>query len=179
MQNTGQGSEKKSYAVILLLVVGLAAFSSAMKELNQVQELSAQTAAFVAQMKDAFAPADDPTTVRVETCQNHQLMLPATPPVPALPPLPAAEIQVAVPNVVVREVTTAPTAPATPTSLPARPATPEVREVPKPTRVVRPAQNPAEVRVVFKNRRYILVTPDVRDTIFKALSHSIDVRSAS
>lgn len=85
MQSTGQSGEKKSYRVILLLIVGLAAFSSAMKELNQVQELALETNSLIAKLSDVIAPADKTETlVQVETCEKI-----LTPPVPALPAVPS------------------------------------------------------------------------------------------
>src|SRR6185503_14130719 len=86
MQNTGQGSEKKSYRVILLLVVGLAAFSSAMKELNQVHALTLQTSELIAQWTDAIAPAEQHAILalaKVESCENSQIVVPPPPPLPA------------------------------------------------------------------------------------------------
>jgi hypothetical protein len=192
MQNMGQGSDKK-YRVLLLLLVGLASFTSAMKELNQVRDFSLQATNFVAQVKDVFVPADQMTTLSVETCKNASTAPPA-PPLPALPPAPAVEpdaTQVEVPEV--PEV--APVAPA-------QPVAPKVREVPQPRRVLRP-HGPAEVRVFFsaddlektikdaftadqslkalkaKNRRYIYVAPEGHDVILKTLNRSITLRSAS
>jgi hypothetical protein len=202
MQNTGQGSEKKSHRVMLLLVVGLAAFSSAMKELNQVQDLTLQTSNLIAQLKDAIAPAGELTTVSVDTCQNTRTSLPPAPPLPALPSLPAlaplppaAPVESNASDVVVPEP-----APASP----APPASPKVREVPRPKRIAPPAHDPAEVRVMLssdefveksikdamesdqslkalkaKNRRFIFLTPDGRDVILKTLNRSINLRSAS
>ena len=93
MQNTGQGSEKKSYRVILLLVVGLAAFSSAMKELNQVHALTLQTSELIAQWTDAIAPAEQHAILaKVETCENSQILLPPPPPLPPAAPTAPAEI---------------------------------------------------------------------------------------
>lgn len=78
MQSTGLSSDKKSYRVILLLVVGLAAFSSAMKELNQVRELTMQTSSLIAQLSKAIAPArTTETLVQVETCEK--ILPPAVP----------------------------------------------------------------------------------------------------
>jgi outer membrane biosynthesis protein TonB len=197
MQNTGQGSDKKSYRVLLLLLVGLASFSSAMKELNQVRELTLQTTNFLAQLKDAFAPAGELTTVSVETCQNSR-MSPPPPPLPALPPVPPAPaVESDAMDIDVPEVAPAPPAPpVTP------PAAPKPREVPQPRRL-RPAHDPAEVRVFFstddfeksikdafesdqslkalkaKNRRYIYVTPDDHDVILKTFNRSINLRGAS
>ena len=88
MQNTGQGREKKSYRVILLLVVGLAAFSNGIKELNHIRELSLQTSEFVAEVRDVIAPADQMTAVKVETCENSRMVMPPAPPVVNVVPLP-------------------------------------------------------------------------------------------
>jgi hypothetical protein len=71
MNNTG---EKTGYRVILVLVVGLTAFSSAMKELNQVQQLSLDVTRLVAQWSDKLAPAEVPpqTVVKLESCEMKQ-----------------------------------------------------------------------------------------------------------
>jgi len=197
MQNTGQASEKKSYRVILLLVVGLAAFSSAMKELNQVRDMTVEASNLVAQWKDALAPADPMVTLSVETCQNSRTLVPP-PPLQALPPLPPAPVQSDAVDV---GVPAAPPAPEV--AQPAAPA-PAVREAPKPRRVARPAHDAAEVRVLLskddfvektlkdafesdqsmktfktKNRRFIFVTPEGHDIILKTLNRGVNLRSAS
>ena len=192
MKNTGQASEKKSYRVILLLVVGLAAFSSAMKELNQVRDMTVEASNLVAQVRDAFAPADPMVTVSVETCQNRKMLVPP-PPVIALPPVvPVAPVQSDAVDLVVPEVA------------PPAPPAPAVREVPKPRRVVRPTHDAAEVRVLVptedfvekslkeafesdqtfktfktRNRRFIFVSPEGHDVILKTLNRSVNLRSAS
>ena len=196
MQNTGQGSEKKSYRVALLLLVGLFSFSSAMKDLNQVRELTLQTTSFLAQVRDAFAPAVEPTTISIETCQNRS-MSPPPPPLPIVAPVaPVPAVESDVTEVEVPEVAPAPLAP------PAPVVAPRVREVPQPRRV-RPAHGPAEVKVFVstddfeksikdafesaqslkalkaKNRRFIYVTPESHDVILKTFNRSINLRSAS
>ena len=195
MQNTGQASEKKSYRVILLLVVALAAFSSAMKELNQVRDMTVEASNLVAQWKQAIAPADPMVTLSVETCQNTRTLMPP-PPLQALPP--AAPVQADAMDVVV------PAAPPTPEAVPVQPAPPAVREAPKPKRAVRPAHDAAEVRVLLskddfvektikdafesdqsvktfktRNRRFIFVTPEGHDIILKTLNRGVNLRSAS
>ena len=197
MQNTGQASEKKSYRVILLLVVALAAFSSAMKELNQVRDMTVEASNLVAQWKQAIAPADPMVTLSVETCQNTRTLVPP-PPLQALPPAPAAPVQADAMDVVV------PAAPPAPEAVPVQPAPPAVREAPKPKRAVRPAHDAAEVRVLLskddfvektikdafesdqsvkafktRNRRFIFVTPEGHDIILKTLNRSVNLRSAS
>lgn len=199
MQNMGQASEKKSYRVILLLVVALAAFSSAMKELNQVRDLTVEASNLVAQWKQVIDPADPMVTLSVETCQNTRTLVPPTPPLQALPP--AAPVQADAVEVVVPE---APRAPEAVPAQPASPAPPAVREAPKPRRVVRPAHDAAEVRVLLskddfvektikdafesdqsvktfktRNRRFIFVTPEGHDIILKTLNRSVNLRSAS
>lgn len=76
MNSTGQNGEKAGYKVILLLVVGLTAFSSAMNELNQLQQFALDASRVVAQLSDKFAPAqipqvpeapEPPLTVEVHT----------------------------------------------------------------------------------------------------------------
>lgn len=56
MNSVGQSGDRKSYRVILLLVVGLTAFSSAMKELNLLREFSRDTSNLVASWSKAVAP---------------------------------------------------------------------------------------------------------------------------
>ena len=67
------------YRVILLLVVAFTAFSSAMKELNQLQQFALDTSHLIAQLSDKFAPISVPPTpelphlaVRGETCDVKQ-----------------------------------------------------------------------------------------------------------
>lgn len=87
MKSTGQNGERAGYKVILLLVVGLTAFSSAMKELNQLQQFALQASHLMAQVSEKFAPAPVPqaplipqvpqtaeiqTEVKVETCELKQ-----------------------------------------------------------------------------------------------------------
>jgi hypothetical protein len=71
--------EKTRYRVMLLLVVGLTAFSSAMKELNQFQQFTLDTSHLIAQLTEKIAPAQVPQTVSVpqpaaktETCEMKQ-----------------------------------------------------------------------------------------------------------
>lgn len=107
MNSTG---EKNGYKVILLLVVGLTAFSSAMKELNNLQQFTLDASRLIAQWSDKFAPAQIPqiteiqhTAIKVETCELKQSVpsveLPwlahTVPPVPsAVVPRPSQAITV-------------------------------------------------------------------------------------
>src|SRR5256885_12935105 len=95
MQNTGQGSEKRSYRVILLVVVGLPAFSSAMKGLNQVHELTLETSSLLAQWTDRLVPTEK--TISVETCETNQVNI-ALPPLPVVPTSPLRPAPVAEPD---------------------------------------------------------------------------------
>ena len=68
------GMRDTGYRVILLLVVGLAAFSSAMKELNQVQQLSLEASQLITQWSDKIAPTEvpPPAVVKLESCEIKQ-----------------------------------------------------------------------------------------------------------
>ena len=79
MNSTGQNNDKASYRIILLLVVGLAAFSSAMKELNQIQQLSLDASRLIAQWSGTIVPVEVPQApappqmvVKTESCEMQQ-----------------------------------------------------------------------------------------------------------
>lgn len=81
MNSTGNNSDKAGYRVILLLVVGLTAFSSAMKELNKLEQLSLDASRVVAQLTRTLTPAEAPqppsppempALVKVESCDSKQ-----------------------------------------------------------------------------------------------------------
>jgi hypothetical protein len=82
MKNTGRHSEKSGYLVILLLVVGLTAFSHSMKELTEIHQLTWDASRLVAQWSGNITPAEIPqipqtqlTVVRIEkleSCQSKQ-----------------------------------------------------------------------------------------------------------
>ncbi|HKR11091.1 MAG TPA: hypothetical protein VJT15_03455 [Pyrinomonadaceae bacterium] len=86
MNNVGQSGDKKSYRVILLLVVGLTAFSSAMKELNQLRDFARDAGTLMASLSNALtpshpaeklAPIDVPrTAVRLEACDSVNVHAP-------------------------------------------------------------------------------------------------------
>lgn len=74
-------NDKASYRIILLLVVGLTAFSSAMKELNQIQQLSLDASRLMAQWSGTIVPVEVPQTppppmmaksVKTESCEMNQ-----------------------------------------------------------------------------------------------------------
>ena len=78
MKSTGQNNDKASYRILLLLVVGLTAFSSAMKELNQIQQLSLDASRLMAQWSGTIVPVEVPQTpappmvVKTESCEMKQ-----------------------------------------------------------------------------------------------------------
>lgn len=67
MNSVGQSGDRKSYRVILLLAVGLTAFSSAMKELNLLREFTRDTSNLVASWSHALTPEPPPAVVPVES----------------------------------------------------------------------------------------------------------------
>jgi len=82
MQTTGKSGEKKSHRIMLLLIVGLAAFSSAMNELNRVREFTLETGRLVAEWTDNTPVPDVPDVPEVPD-------VPDVPDLPELPDLPA------------------------------------------------------------------------------------------
>ncbi|HEX5603679.1 MAG TPA: hypothetical protein VFX63_14065 [Pyrinomonadaceae bacterium] len=82
MNNTGRHGEKSGYLVIMLLVVGLTAFSHSMKELTEIQQLTLDASRLVAQWSGNVTPAEIPqvpqiaqTVVKIEkhqSCQSRQ-----------------------------------------------------------------------------------------------------------
>ena len=65
MNNTGRHSEKSGYLVILLLVVGLTAFSQSMKELTEFQQMTLDASRLVAQWSGDVTPAEIPQIPQV------------------------------------------------------------------------------------------------------------------
>lgn len=200
MQNTGQVSEKKSYRVLLLLIVGLAAFSSAMKELNKVQELTLQTGQLVAQWTHSLSTETNEMLVKLESCDS-KVAVPRVPDLPPLPPVP----DVAVPDFTVPDV------PDVQVDVPAPQVAPPVPPA-KPRRVVRMQREAAiaaraaeaeAVRVFVtseavvqkalkdafeadvnlkafkaKNRRHVWIGSEGRDVILKSFNRSITLRAS-
>jgi hypothetical protein len=62
MNSTGRKSENSGYLVILLLVVGLTAFSHSMKELTEIHQLTVDASRLVAQWSGNFTPTEIPQT---------------------------------------------------------------------------------------------------------------------
>jgi len=65
MNSTGRNNDKTGYLVILLLVVGLTAFSNSMKELAQIHEVTVDAGRLVAQWSNNIAPAETPQIPQV------------------------------------------------------------------------------------------------------------------
>jgi len=85
MNSVGQSGDRKSYRVILLLIVGLTAFSSAMKELNLLRESARDTSNLVASWAKALEPEVPkvpdvvpvpvpPVVEEVEVCENSHTL---------------------------------------------------------------------------------------------------------
>jgi hypothetical protein len=83
MNSTGRNGEKSGYLVILLLVVGLTAFSHSMKELTEIHQLTWDASRLVAQWSgNVTTPAEipqipqPPQTIvkieRLESCDSQQ-----------------------------------------------------------------------------------------------------------
>ena len=82
MNSVGESGDRKSYRIFLLIIVGLTAFSSAMKELNLLREFTRDTGNLVASWTQTVAPEAPPVAVpaevpppveKVEVCEsNHK-----------------------------------------------------------------------------------------------------------
>jgi len=89
MRSTGRHGEKSGYLVILLLVVGLTAFSQSMKELTEIHQLTLDASRLVAQWSGNVTPAEIPqipqvpqapqTVIRIEKHESCESKLPAQP----------------------------------------------------------------------------------------------------
>lgn len=84
MKSTRRHNENSGYLVILLLVVGLTAFSLSMKELAEIHQLTVDASRLVAQWSGNFTPAEIPQTrvqvVRIEkleSCESNKQSAPA------------------------------------------------------------------------------------------------------
>ena len=84
MKSTGRHSENSGYLVILLLVVGLTAFSHSMKELTEIHQLTLDASRLVAQWSGNFTPAEIPQTSievvqveKLESCESSKQSVPA------------------------------------------------------------------------------------------------------
>jgi hypothetical protein len=65
----------KGNKVVLILVVGLASFTSAMRELNQVRQFGMEASQFIAEWSEKLTPAEipaAPVVAKVQTCESKQ-----------------------------------------------------------------------------------------------------------
>lgn len=74
MNNKGQSAKHSGQLVILLAVVGLVAFSSAMKDLSQLHQSAIDASGLVASLSSKSSPALEipPPAVSVETCELNK-----------------------------------------------------------------------------------------------------------
>lgn len=76
MNGTGTNGEKSGYLVIVLLVVGLTAFSHSMKELTEIHQLTLDAGRLLAQWSGNVTPAEVPQTIvkieKLESCETKQ-----------------------------------------------------------------------------------------------------------
>ena len=76
MNSTGRHGEKSSYLVILLLMVGLTAFSHSVKELTEIHQLTWDASRLIAHWSGNVTPAEIPQTPirieKLETCESRQ-----------------------------------------------------------------------------------------------------------
>lgn len=190
MNNKGQSAKTSGHLVILLSVIGLVAFSSAMKDLSQLHQFALEASGLVASWSHKVEPVEitPPAVVRVETCELNESLEQSIPSVelPWLGDVTEEKIEI-------KEI-----------------ETPQVPERSKRTRiqVVRPVRPPRvdfdpvqlEVRVPsehdadfvtptdfpqfsFKTRtrkpNVIRISPRDREMILKTLNRSINLRIAS
>ena len=76
MNCTGRHGNKSGYLVILLLVVGLTAFSHSMKELTEIHHLTLDAGRLIAQLSANVTPVEIPRTVvkieKLASCESKQ-----------------------------------------------------------------------------------------------------------
>jgi hypothetical protein len=88
--NSAGNNKKTGYLVIALLLVGLTAYSNAVKELTEVQRLTQGASELIAQWSNEAVPAEIPqipqTVIKLDTCESKQLAsVAAVPLVPEVP----------------------------------------------------------------------------------------------
>jgi hypothetical protein len=75
MSNKGQSAKSSGHLVILLSVIGLVAFSSAMKDLSQLHRFALDASSLVAWWSHKVEPVEiTPSVVRVETCELNRTL---------------------------------------------------------------------------------------------------------
>ena len=173
--------------VILLLVVGLAAFSSAMNELNQLQAFALNASRFIAQWSDQIIPAQTPHTalkleiVKVETCESIKTPQQSVPAI-ELPWLddndaPAVTERPRTSRVRVVKLRRAPRVHIDPVELEVRMAAEAERD-----EVITSELSPfPQFQFKVKNRKHgaFRINPRDREMLLKTLNRSINLRIAS
>lgn len=173
--------------VILLLVVGLAAFSSAMNELNQLQALTLNASRFIAQWSDQIIPAQTPhtalklETVKVETCESNKSLEQSAPSI-ELPWLdendtPAVTKRPRTSRVQVVKLRRAPRVDIDPVQLEVRMAADAERD-----EIITSELLPLpQFQFKLKNRKHgtLRINPRDREMLLKTLNRSINLRIAS
>lgn len=72
-----ESGENKAYRILILIVIALLAFSSAMKELNQFQAVAIDTSSVLASLSDTLVPtANANAPVKAEACTIKGWALP-------------------------------------------------------------------------------------------------------
>lgn len=76
MNSTGRHGENSGYLVIMLLVVGLTAFSHSVKKLTEIHQLTLDASRLIAQWSGNVAPVELPQTIvkieKHESCESKQ-----------------------------------------------------------------------------------------------------------
>ena len=191
MNSTGQSGEKSGYLVILLLVVGLAAFSSAMNELRQLHQFAIDAGSMVAHWSsDTVAPTEIPSTVtKLETCESRKTLEQSVPSV-ELPWLKnsaeeeTSEIEEIEPPVVaerprrdrVRRSNSVRRVDFDPVKLEVRVSTDHDAE---PDVVISPELPQFTFKAKTRKHNLIRITPRDREVFLKTLNRSINLRIAS
>ena len=173
--------------VILLLVVGLAAFSSAMNELNQLQAFTLNASRFIAQWSDQIIPAQTPhtalklETVKVESCESKKNLQQSAPSI-ELPWLddndtPAVTERPRASRVQVVRLRRAPRVDIDPVQLEVRMFADAERD-----EVITSELLPLnQFQLKVKNRKHgaLRINPRDREVLLKTLNRSINLRIAS
>lgn len=192
MNSKDHNSAKSSHLVILLSVVGLVAFSSAMKDLSQLHQYALGAGHLIAAWSQAAPIENSATVVRVETCELSKTLEQSAPSV-ELPWLDGIQEEKVNEVIEVEEVSQA-----------AERSKPRRVQVLRPARVARvdfdpvqlevrvPSKHDAEADVIVpteipqfsfktKTRKHnvIRISPRDREMILKTVNRSINLRIAS
>lgn len=186
MNNTGQSAKKSGHLVILLSVIGLVAFSSAMKDLSQLHRFALDASSLAASWSHKVDPVDiAPAVVRVETCELNKSLEQSIPEVelPWLGDVAEEKIEIETPRPAERSKRTRIQV-VRPVRAPRADFDPVQLEVRVPSEhdadFVTPSDFP---QFSFKTRtrkpNVIRISPRDREMILKTLNRSINLRIAS